>query len=223
MELLVFGHAGARVLVFPTSMGRFFEWEDRGMIGALGEHLDRGWIQMFCADSVDEESWYARGRHPAEAAHRHEQYDRYIRDELLPFTRHRNPNPYLIAAGASFGAYHAVNLAFRHPGLVNRVIGLAGLYDIKRLTRGYSDDTVYRNDPSHFLIHEHEPGRLAAMRSIDTILAIGSDDPNRGDNEHLSGVLWSKSIWHAFRVWDGWCHDWPWWRQMIASYIGGDA
>jgi hypothetical protein len=30
MELLVFGHAGARMLVFPTSMGRFFEWEDRG-------------------------------------------------------------------------------------------------------------------------------------------------------------------------------------------------
>ena len=31
MELLVFGHTGARVLVFPTSMGRFFQWEDSGM------------------------------------------------------------------------------------------------------------------------------------------------------------------------------------------------
>ena len=35
MELLVFGHAGARVIVFPTSMGRFFQWEDFGMIGEL--------------------------------------------------------------------------------------------------------------------------------------------------------------------------------------------
>jgi esterase/lipase superfamily enzyme len=26
MQLLIFGHAGARVLVFPSSMGRFFEW-----------------------------------------------------------------------------------------------------------------------------------------------------------------------------------------------------
>ena len=33
MELLVLGHAGAKVLVFPTSQGRFFEWEDRGMAG----------------------------------------------------------------------------------------------------------------------------------------------------------------------------------------------
>ncbi|MBF8283873.1 MAG: hypothetical protein HW378_2788, partial [Anaerolineales bacterium] len=37
IELLVFGHAGARMLVFPTSLGKFYEWEDRGMVGALGE------------------------------------------------------------------------------------------------------------------------------------------------------------------------------------------
>ncbi|MDW8326903.1 MAG: hypothetical protein RMK99_10080, partial [Anaerolineales bacterium] len=53
MELLLFGYGGARMLVFPTSLGRFYEWEDRGMIEALREHLERGWIQMFCVDSVD--------------------------------------------------------------------------------------------------------------------------------------------------------------------------
>ncbi len=67
MELLIFGHAGARVLVFPTSQGRFYEWEDRGMTSALGEHLERGWIQLCCVDSVDAESWYARWRHPPSA------------------------------------------------------------------------------------------------------------------------------------------------------------
>ncbi len=46
MDLLVFGHAGARAIVFPTSMGRYFEWEDRGRIGALSEHLERGWLQL---------------------------------------------------------------------------------------------------------------------------------------------------------------------------------
>jgi esterase/lipase superfamily enzyme len=60
MDLLVFGHAGARVIVFPSSMGKFFEWEDRGMIQALGEHLERGWIQLYCVDSVDSDSWYAK-------------------------------------------------------------------------------------------------------------------------------------------------------------------
>ena len=70
MELLVFVHAGVRMLVFPTSLGKFYEWDDRGMIWALGEHLERGWIQMFCVDSVDAESWYARWAHPSRRAWR---------------------------------------------------------------------------------------------------------------------------------------------------------
>src|SRR5579859_285110 len=70
MELLVFGHAGARVIVFPTSMGRFFDWENRGMMGAVGEHLERGWLQIYCVDSVDAESWYAEHRPPAERGRR---------------------------------------------------------------------------------------------------------------------------------------------------------
>ncbi len=221
MELLVFGHAGARVIVFPTSMGRFFDWEDRGMIRALGEHLQQGWIQIFCVDSVDSESWYARHKHPADRARRHAEYDHYVRTEVLPFTARKNPNPFLIVTGASFGAYHAVNFAFRHPQLVNRVIGLSGLYDIKRQTDGYSDDLIYSHDPSHYVLNLQESSRLTALRDQDIIIAIGRDDPSCADNEHLSGALWGKGIWHALRIWDGWAHDWPWWQQMIVRYIGG--
>jgi esterase/lipase superfamily enzyme len=221
MELLVFGHAGARMLVFPTSQGRYYEWEDRGMIAALEEHLERGWIQAFCVDSVDAESWYARDKHPGERAWRHVQYERYLLSEVLPLTRSVNPDPFLIAAGASFGAYHAVNLAFRHPDEVNRVVALAGLYDIKQMTGGHSDETVYANDPSHYMMHLSDHDRLEAIRRQDLIFAIGRDDPNRADNEHLSGVLWSKGIWHALRVVDGWAHDWPWWQGMIRQYVGG--
>ena len=64
MEMVVFGHAGAKVLVFPTSQGRFYEWEDRGMIGALSEHINNGWVQVYCVDSIDSESWYAKWAHP---------------------------------------------------------------------------------------------------------------------------------------------------------------
>ena len=39
MEMLAFGHEGPPVIVFPTSMGAFFEYEDRGMIGALADKL----------------------------------------------------------------------------------------------------------------------------------------------------------------------------------------
>src|ERR1017187_10786808 len=42
MELLAFGHRGFPVLVFPTSGGRFWEYEDRGMVNALRPKIDRG-------------------------------------------------------------------------------------------------------------------------------------------------------------------------------------
>lgn len=221
MELLIFGHGGAPVLVFPTSKGRFYEWEGHGMVDALSEHLARGWNQLVCVDSVDAESWYDHSKHPVERARRHEAYERYLLDEVLPLVRSRNPPPYLITCGASFGAYHAVNMAFRHPHVVDRVIGLSGLYDIREMTGEYRDDAVYFHDPSHYMMHERNPARLTRLRSLDIILAIGRDDPSRPNNEHLSGVLWEKDVWHALRLWDGWCHDLPWWRRMIVRYIGG--
>ena len=156
MELLVFGHTGARVLVFPTSMGRFFQWEDTGMVETLGERLEQGGIQLYCIDSVDSESWYAKQKHPAERARRHNQYDSYILNEVVPFSRQRNTNPFLMAAGTSFGAYHAIDFAFRYPQLVDRVIGLSGLYNITRFTGGFSDDNVYFNNPCAFIANEHD-------------------------------------------------------------------
>lgn len=221
MDLLMFGHAGARVLVFPSSMGRFFEWEDQGMITALGEHLDRGWLQLYCLDSVDAESWYAKYKHPADRAFYHSRYDAYIRDEVLPLTHERNPNPFLITTGASFGAYHALTFALRYPHLVGRAIGLSGVYDIREVTDGYTDEHVYPYNPAEFILGETDPERLAAMHGMDIVLAIGQDDSLRGNSEYFSGRLWSRGIGNALRIWDGWAHDWPYWRQMIRAYIGG--
>lgn len=221
MDLLILGHAGARVLVFPTSMGRFFEWEDRGMQHALGEHLENGWIQLVCVDSIDAESWYNKSIHPALRAQRHTHYERYILDEVLPFSWDINPNPYLITTGASFGAYHAANLAFRHPRAVNRVIGLSGLYDVKQMTDGYSDDTVYFNNPSDYVQHESDADRLNALRQLDIILVTGRDDAGAHNNWRLGQSLSQRGIPHTLHFWDGWAHDWPYWQQMIQRYIGG--
>ena len=221
MDLLVFGHAGARALVFPTSMGRFYEWEDRGMIAALGEALERGWLQLYCVDSVDDDSWYAKWKWPGDRAPRHAQYEAYVHDEVLPLTRQKNDNPFLMTMGASFGAYHDVSFALRHPHLVDRTIGLSGMYDIRDMTDGYSDATVYHYNPADFILGEHDPERFRALAHLEIILAIGRDDPMYAANEEFSRRLWSKGIWHALRIWDGWAHDWPYWRDMIRIYVNG--
>ena len=223
MELLVFGHAGARMLVFPTSMGKFYEWEDRGMILTLREHLEKGWVQMVCVDSVDAESWYAWHKPPAERAYRHVQYDHYLVYEVLPFLTQKNPTPFLILAGASFGAYHAMNFALRHPEISNRVIAMSGMYNIERWLGDYRDDNIYYNCPCLFLPNESDENRINQLRRLDIILPVGELDPNITNNRWFSDALWSKGIWHALRIWDGWAHDWPWWQQMIYRYINGSS
>lgn len=221
MELLIFGHGGARVLVFPTSQGRFYEWEDRQMMVALGEHIERGWIQVYCVDSVDAESWYARWKHPGARAWRQVEYENYILREVLPLSMQINGNPFLMTTGASFGAFHALSMALRHPNVFNRAIGLSGIYDIRDWTDGYHNDTIYFLNPVEFIPHEHDWGRLEALRRLDIILVGGQDDRLRYSSEEMSTVLWNKGIGNALRMWDGWAHDWPWWQQMLRLYIGG--
>ncbi len=207
MELLIFGHAGARLLVFPASLGRFFEWEDRGMIAALGDQLENGWLQMICVDSIDADSWYARWKRPADRAIRHIQYENYLLDEVLPLSRQVNANPFFMTTGASFGAYHAVNFALRHPELVGRTIGLSGVYDISQWTDGYHDDNIYFNNPMAFISNENDWERLESLRHMDIIIVSGADDPLKNSSEDLSTMLWDKKIGNALRIWDGWAHE----------------
>src|SRR5690606_17853799 len=136
-------------------------------------------------------------------------YENYIVNELLPLTRRKNNNPFLITVGASFGAYHAVNIALRNPHLVGRAIGLSGIYDISRWTDGHSGGNIYANNPCAFIPNEHDWGRLEALRRLDIVLAVGQDDGLRANNEALSAALWQKGIGNALRIWDGWSHDWP--------------
>ncbi len=221
MELLIFGHAGARVLVFPTSQGKFYEWEDRSMIATLGEPLERGWLQLYCVDSIDAESWYCSWAHPGGRAYRHHQYFEYLLYEVLPLSVQKNENPFLITLGASFGAFHAMSFGLKYPQKVDRIIGLSGMYDIRSFTGGYSDDYVYFNNPMQFIQHEHDEQRLAALRHIDIIMAVGRDDRLLNSNREMSRVLWEKGIGNALREWDGWSHDWPYWKKMILLYING--
>jgi esterase/lipase superfamily enzyme len=170
---------------------------------------------------VDAESWYAWHKHPADRAWRHIQYENYLLSEVLPLMRQKNSNPYLIVTGASFGAYHAINFALRHPDLAKRVIAMSGMFNIERWLGDYRDDNIYYNCPCLFLPNEADENRIRNLRSLEIILAIGAQDPNIANNRWFSDVLWGKGIWHALRIWDGWAHDWPYWLKMIRLYING--
>ena len=215
MELLHFGHAGRPLLVFPTSMGRFFQWEDFGLVGALSDFIDSGAIQLICVDSVDAESWYAKDRPPAERVARHLQYERYIVDEILP---RLSETP--VAVGASFGALHAVLLAARQPTKIAGYIALSGAYDTSKWLDGYHDDNVYYTNLVEFLPGLTDDAYLGPMRAHHPkVIATGADDANVEDSRRVAGLLRSKGIDVGLDIWPGWAHDWPYWKDMMRRYL----
>lgn len=223
MELLILGHAGARMLVFPTSKGRFFEWEDRGVAKsyALGEQIERGWLQLYCVDSVDAESWYNWRAHPGYRAWRHHQYFQYLVNEVIPLSQHKNNNPFMMTLGTSFGSFHAMSFGLKYPDKVGRILAFSSFFDMLEFTGGYSDDYVYFNNPMQFIPNENDPWRLHLLRQMDIIIAVGRDDRLVDHSRRMSNVLWGKGIGNALREWDGWSHDWPYWWKMLHAYVGG--
>ena len=226
MELLVFGHAGAKTLVFPTREGRFYDYENWGLVHALSESIERGLLQLFCVDSLDCESLYCRCAPPPCRMLRHTQYERYIVDEVVPLMQSRAGNPFLIAHGCSIGAYHAMTLALRYPGLFGKVVALSGRYDLTRtfgcfpdLFEGYYDENIYFHMPTHFLPQlTHHPS-LESMRKMQVTLAVGEDDPFRFSTEELSRQLSDKGIPNELAIWHGEAHKPRFWRQMIRWYL----
>lgn len=226
MELLVFGHAGAKVLVFPTRDGRFHEYEDLGLVQALAHKIDAGHLQLYCLDSIDHETFYCFWRHPADRIRLHIRFEEYILNEVLPLMAAKNDHPCTIAHGCSLGAFHAVNIAFRHPQLFRKVSAFSGRYDLTAgvehfgdLFDGHYDENVYYHTPCHFLENLDCGWRLAHLRNMDIVLVIGNEDPFLDNNRQLSSLLGSKGIPHSLHVWDGRAHRGNAWRRMAPLYL----
>lgn len=226
MELLIFGHGGAKVLVFPTRCGRFHDYEDFGLVHALSPKIQQGHLQLYCLDSIDAESFYCFWANPADRVQRHLQYEEYILNEVMPLMRDKNPHSCTISHGCSFGAFHAVNIAFRHPHLFQKVVALSGRYDLtmpmadfRDLFDGYYDQAVYFNTPSHFIPNLADLGSLQHLNYMDIVMVVGQWDPFYDNNRQLSSTLWEKSIWHAMHVWHGRAHGPRHWRKMVDLYV----
>ncbi|MBE2279171.1 MAG: esterase family protein [Ignavibacteriaceae bacterium] len=223
MEIVAYGHYGFALLMFPTAAADYLEYERFQLIDTLKPFIDAGKIKVYSINSINNESWLNNSMMPHHKALRHQTYNYYVFDEVVPFIfNHCKSRVPIVTTGASLGALHSANIFFRRPDLFAGTVPMSGVYDLKSYSKGHFDENVYFNSPEDYIPHIQDNNYLNQMRGKKIILASGSgdfEDPNA--SYRLSKILWSKGVPNDLEIWGPeYRHDWPTWRKMLPHIIG---
>lgn len=230
MEFKVYGHAGRPVLVFPSQDGRFYDYENQGMIDCASEYIEAGRIQMFTCDSNDLNSWSSKDWDNRKRIESQEAYVRYIIEELclMIFDINEAANGTrpsgILTTGCSMGGTHALNFLLRFPEIFSGCIGLSGAYNARLFFPDYFDDLVALNSPVDYLnALSYDDPKVELLRHRDIILCCGRgawEYPMQDDSARMQELFGYKNIdaWVDFWGSDV-AHDWPWWRKQLPYYL----
>jgi esterase/lipase superfamily enzyme len=215
IEMMVYGHSGLPVVIFPTTMGRYYESKDFHLIDSAKWFINQGHVQIFAIDSVDKHSWYNRDIHPRAKVQNHNWYDKMLRDELIEQIRHNTPSGKVAVAGCSFGGFHAANFAFRHPEVVSHLFTMSGAFEAKSFLYGHYDENVYFNTPTDFVPSLNHPD----LWNMKIVLGTSEWDICKEANLQMSEILKRKNVPHWLDERPQAKHDWPIWREMFPHYL----
>ena len=229
MECKVYGHAGRPVLFIPCQDGRFFDFENYHMADYWAPWIEAGKAMVFAIDTIDQETWSDKSGNPYWRIRRHEQWVKFITDEMAPFIREtanrRNGwegYPGIIAFGCSLGATHAANLFFRFPDQFDGLLALSGIYTADYGFDGYMDELVYQNSPVHYLSNmPADHPYIARYNRNRGIICVGQGPWERPETTFaLKDILSSKGINTWVDIWgyDS-AHDWPWWYKQVEYFV----
>ena len=219
MPIASYGHYGFAVLLIPTAAADYLEYERFQLIDTLAPLIDSGKCRVFSIDSINKESWLNNEMEPSHKAIRHNQFNEYIFNEVIPFIRNAtSQDTYIYTCGASFGALHAMNLFLKRPDIINGAISMSGVYNLAEYTKGYWDDQVYFNSPEHYISNLNDQyylDKIKASHHIHIYTGSGDyEDPNA--SKRFAQLLFDKGIWCDLDVWgQDIKHDWPTWRKML--------
>lgn len=228
MEFKVYGHAGRPILMLPCEGGRFYDYEDFGMIDRWAQWIEEGRCCLYTADSIDRETYLSHDSCD-KRLRRHEQWYNYIVTELVPYIRllSQERNGYdqgIMTFGCSMGAMHAANLFFRRPDLFNGVFALSGVYDSRMYFGDYMDDTLYQNTPAEYLRNlpeDHYYKRMYNNRRMMFVCGQGPwEEASHSSLRYLEYILRDRGIHAQTEYWgNDVSHDWYWWYRMVELYV----
>ena len=223
MHMMIYGHGGIPFLAFPTQDGMCRQLEDFGFIEQISDYIEDGRIRIFVVDTVDAQSWSAKGADGSWRAGLQEQYFHYIVDQVVPLIReYSDALPFTL--GMSMGADHAAISFLRRPDLFGGMLAMSGVYDADYFFDGFMNPTLYENSPERFLPNmpaDHPYIDLYNSRKIIFCVGQGAwEDDGVRTLRHMQRVFKEKGIraWFDFWGYDV-NHDWPWWFKQMHYFL----
>lgn len=226
MELLLFGHLGPPLLAFPSAGGRFYDWENQGMVEAARPWLEAGKLRLVCVDSIDHEAWLNHGADVAVRAQRHRAYEAHILNDVVPFVRSAcdAAEGGIAVTGCSLGAYHAANFALKFPQTFNYALCMSGRYDLEAVIGPSASPDVYFNNPVAYVQHLHGDALDVVRDNTHLALVCGQgawEDKCLAETHRLANALAAKGISHERDLWGHDVeHHWYWWKRQLVYYLG---
>jgi esterase/lipase superfamily enzyme len=223
MPVAAYGHYGFALLLVPTAAADFLEYERFQLLDSIAWFINSGKVKVFSIDSINRESWMNPSVPGREQVIRHQQWNEYVFNEVIPFIKSStSPETPIFISGASFGALHSMNLFLKRPDLINGVMAMSGVYDLTEYTKGYYDEDVYFNSPMHYMPQLQDHSLLEHIRKSQHIhILTGSgnyEDPS--SSGRFAKILYDKGIGYEFDNWgEEWSHDWKTWRSMLPHYL----
>lgn len=223
MELLVYGRSGKPVMVFPSQEGRFFDYENFGMIDTLAPFIQSGKIQVYCIDSIDHETWFSP-KAPEDRVKRANDYDWVVSNEVVQhILNDGHENAGIMVHGCSFGAYHTANFALRHPEAFDLGIALSGCYNLDFTLGGTRNRLIDAHNPIYYSAELTDQQKIRQLQENLLVVCSGQgaweewteEATKMCENLHEAQIPALLDLW-GFDV----NHDWPWWKKMVVYFLG---
>lgn len=220
MELLRFGESGTPILAFPGNKGHYYDWENHRLVDALNVQIDNGYNQLFCVDNPVKDGFENPETDPKVAIQRQRQYELYIAEEVIPYIFSQTGHDFLIAAGINTGAYQALNITFKHPRKVGKLVAMSGIYDIKSYFDDYYDDNIYLSNPMDYIPNIGKPNVIADLQSVDIRIVVSQYDAEFSHSKCISEQMNAKGIHHTLDIWrKEELREWNLWAEMLHKHI----
>lgn len=223
-DLVVYGSKGQPVIAFPEADASCVCWENNGMVAALADLIEAGTIQLFCVDSLDDESWHATGALDEYRRQNLADWFDFIEHELLAFvgttsTSRRRP----LLVGAGMGAMNVTVALLRKPVAYAGLLALSGTYDVRALVGDWAVpewlafspvDLVANLDPASDVVKALKDGQLAFVSGQE------GSETGAWSQSLLEERMAALGIDATFELW-GYdvSHDWCWWQEMCRQLL----